>query len=44
MIGDVFTIRFSDCQFDETIFPLLGGDTIVPEERIVPVEQLVPEE
>lgn len=24
MTGDVFTARFADCHFDETIFPLLG--------------------
>jgi hypothetical protein len=23
---DVFTVRFADCQFDETIFPILGGE------------------
>ena len=40
--GDVFTARFSDCQFDETIFPPLEGDKIVPEERIIPIEQSVP--
>ena len=44
MTGDVFTARFPDCQFDETIFLLLGGDKIVPEERIVPVEQPVLEQ
>jgi hypothetical protein len=25
LTGDVFTARFVDCQFDETIFPILGG-------------------
>ena len=44
MIGDLFTVRFSDCQFDETIFPPLEGDKIIHEERIVPIEQPVPEE
>ena len=44
MTVDVFTAHFSYCQFDETIFPSLGGDKIVLEERIVPEEQLVPEE
>ena len=24
--GDLFTARFADCHFDETVFPLLGGD------------------
>ena len=23
---DVFTARFADCQFDEIIFPILGGE------------------
>ncbi|CAL2237733.1 unnamed protein product [Prunus armeniaca] len=32
--GDMFTIRFADCQFDETIFPPLGGEKVpLPEER-----------
>ncbi|CAH9145347.1 unnamed protein product, partial [Cuscuta epithymum] len=26
MTGDLFTARFDDCHFDETIFPALGGD------------------
>ena len=26
MIGDLFTAKFADCHFDETVFPLLGGD------------------
>jgi hypothetical protein len=25
LTGDVFTARFADCQFDETIFSILGG-------------------
>jgi hypothetical protein len=25
LTGDVFTAHFTDCQFDETIFPILGG-------------------
>jgi hypothetical protein len=25
LTGDVFTAHFIDCQFDETIFPILGG-------------------
>jgi hypothetical protein len=33
MIGDMFITRFVDCYFDETIFPLLGGEKTVPEER-----------
>ena len=23
--GDIFTARFADCQFNETVFPTLGG-------------------
>ena len=26
LTGDLFTARFADCQFDETIFPASGGD------------------
>jgi hypothetical protein len=26
LIGDIFTARFADCQFDETIFPILEGE------------------
>jgi hypothetical protein len=26
LIGDIFTARFADCQFDEIIFPILGGE------------------
>ena len=26
LTGDVFTARFADCQFDETIFPILRGE------------------
>jgi hypothetical protein len=25
LTGDIFTARFVDCQFDEIIFPILGG-------------------
>jgi hypothetical protein len=25
LTGDIFTARFADCQFDEIIFPILGG-------------------
>ena len=33
--GDLFTARFADCHFDETIFPSLGGDrnNFVPQKR-----------
>ena len=30
--GEVFTARFADCDFDENIFPSLGGDKPIPEE------------
>ena len=44
MTGDVFTARFSDSQFDETIFLPLGGYKIVSEEPIAPVGQPIHEE
>ena len=31
--GDVFTTRFADCHFNENLFPPLGGEKSVPEER-----------
>ncbi|XP_057248922.1 uncharacterized protein LOC130590486 [Beta vulgaris subsp. vulgaris] len=30
LTGDLFTARFADCHFDETIFPTLGGDKAGP--------------
>ncbi|XP_024164094.1 uncharacterized protein LOC112171092 [Rosa chinensis] len=33
MTGETFTAQFVDCHFDETIFPSLGGDKTVPNER-----------
>ncbi|KAM1752716.1 hypothetical protein ACFX11_010664 [Malus domestica] len=33
LTGDMFTTRFADCHFDETVFPSLGGEKTVPEER-----------
>ncbi|KAK9910278.1 hypothetical protein M0R45_034246 [Rubus argutus] len=36
LTGDLFTARFADCHFDETVFPSLGGDknvTIQQERR-----------
>ncbi|KAM1164417.1 hypothetical protein PS2_023728 [Malus domestica] len=33
LTGYVFTARFADCHFDETVFPSLGGEKTVPEER-----------
>ena len=26
LTGDLFTVRFADCHFYETVFPSLGGD------------------
>ncbi|KAM7478161.1 hypothetical protein LguiA_026374 [Lonicera macranthoides] len=34
MTGDVFTARFANCQFDETVFPSLWGDIKVPIELL----------
>ena len=31
----MFTARFADCHFDETVFPSLGEEKTVPEERKV---------
>ncbi|CAL2271723.1 unnamed protein product [Prunus armeniaca] len=39
--GDIFTTRFADCYFDETIFPPLGEEKSVPEEQ---EGKFVPEE
>ncbi|KAI3811307.1 hypothetical protein L1987_21028 [Smallanthus sonchifolius] len=36
LTGDMFTARFADCQFDETVFPVLGGDK--NKERLVTQE------
>ena len=33
LTGDVFTVLFVDCHFNESVFPLLGGEKSVPEER-----------
>ncbi|KAM2053253.1 hypothetical protein ACFX1T_002915 [Malus domestica] len=33
LTGYMFTARFADCHFDETVFPLLEGEKTVPEER-----------
>ncbi|KAM2052997.1 hypothetical protein ACFX1T_002692 [Malus domestica] len=33
LTGDMFTTRFADCHFNETVFPSLGGEKTVPEER-----------
>ena len=33
MTGDVFTTRFADCHFNESVFPSLGGEKSIPKER-----------
>ena len=33
LIGDVFTARFADCHFNESVFPSLGGENSIPEKR-----------
>nr|XP_011465717.1 PREDICTED: uncharacterized protein LOC101293208 [Fragaria vesca subsp. vesca] len=33
LTDDIFTARFAYCHFDETLFPPLGGEKTVPEER-----------
>ena len=33
LTGDMFTARFADCHFDETVFLSLGGEKTVPKER-----------
>ncbi|KAM1890817.1 hypothetical protein ACFX14_034164 [Malus domestica] len=33
LTGDIFTARFADCHFDKTVFPSLGGQNTIPEER-----------
>ena len=30
---DVFTTRFTDCHFNESVFPSLGGEKSIPKER-----------
>ena len=30
LTGDVFTARFNGCHFDETIFPPLRGEKLLP--------------
>ena len=34
LTGDVFTARFADCQFDESVFPSLGGEKKIQEKNI----------
>ena len=33
LTGDVFTVRFADCHFNESVFPPLGGEKSVLKER-----------
>ncbi|XP_021820574.1 uncharacterized protein LOC110762278 [Prunus avium] len=39
LMGDIFRARFANCHFDETIFPLLGGEKSVPKEQGKPVPE-----
>ena len=32
--GDVFKARFADCHFDESKFPILGGENKLPEKEL----------
>ena len=34
MTGDLFTARFADCHFDESVFPILGGENKQLEKEI----------
>ena len=34
LTGDVFTARLDDCQFDESVFPLLGGEKKIQEKDV----------
>ena len=33
LTGDVFTVRFADCHFNESVFPSLRGEKSIPKER-----------
>ena len=33
LTDDVFTARFADCHFNESVFPSLGREKSIPEER-----------
>ena len=33
LTGDVFRARFAYCHFNEIVFPPLGGEKLIPEER-----------
>ena len=33
LTDDVFIVRFADCHFNESVFPSLGGENSIPEER-----------
>ena len=35
LIGDVFTVRFADCQFDETVLLPLEGEKEISNEQLV---------
>ena len=33
LVGDVFTTCFVNCHFNESVFPQLGRENLVPKER-----------
>ena len=33
LTDDIFTARFTDCHFNESVFPSLGGEKLILEER-----------
>ena len=33
MTRNVFTTRFANCHFNESVFPLLGGEKLIPKEQ-----------
>ncbi|KAL3683038.1 hypothetical protein R1sor_001060 [Riccia sorocarpa] len=33
LTGNLFTARFTDCRFDESVFPILGGEKTLPEKH-----------
>ena len=39
LTSDVFTAKFADCQFDETVFLPLGGEKEISSEQLIPEER-----
>ena len=37
MTGDLFTARFVDCYFNETVFPALGGEKVDPRKKEIEI-------